>query len=91
MHMLSHAEASEKFIANRERTDWHDDTLWFVRAKRDKASKLLPEWEALRDQASQIKEHMLSNLPQYLLEFKQKHKLMVFRFIGLRMHRSIMK
>ncbi|CAM4275521.1 lactate utilization protein B [Aquirufa beregesia] len=68
--MLSHAEASEKFIANQERTDWHDDTLWFVRAKRDKASKLLPEWEALREQASQIKEHMLSNLPQYLLEFE---------------------
>lgn len=70
MHMLSHAEASEKFIANQERTDWHDDTLWFVRSKRDKASKLLPEWEALREQASQIKEHMLSNLPQYLLEFE---------------------
>ncbi|WP_205749483.1 lactate utilization protein B [Aquirufa rosea] len=70
MHMLSHAEASEKFIANQERTDWHDDTLWFVRAKRDKASKLIPEWEALREHASQIKEHMLSNLPQYLLEFE---------------------
>ncbi|RXK49916.1 lactate utilization protein [Aquirufa rosea] len=68
--MLSHAEASEKFIANQERTDWHDDTLWFVRAKRDKASKLIPEWEALREHASQIKEHMLSNLPQYLLEFE---------------------
>ncbi|MCZ2472746.1 lactate utilization protein [Aquirufa ecclesiirivi] len=72
MHMLNHAEASEKFIANQERTDWHDDTLWFVRSKRDKASKLLPEWEALREQASQIKEHMLSNLPQYLLEFEAK-------------------
>ncbi|MHA8053189.1 lactate utilization protein B [Aquirufa sp. Wall-65K1] len=70
MHMLSHAEASEKFIANQERTDWHDDTLWFVRSKRDKASKLLPEWEALREQASQIKEHLLSHLPQYLLEFE---------------------
>ncbi|MHA8071324.1 lactate utilization protein B [Aquirufa ecclesiirivi] len=72
MHMLNHAEASEKFITNQERTDWHDDTLWFVRSKRDKASKLLPEWEALREQASQIKEHMLSNLPQYLLEFEAK-------------------
>ncbi|MDF0694148.1 lactate utilization protein B [Aquirufa ecclesiirivi] len=72
MHMLNHAEASEKFIANQERTDWHDDTLWFVRSKRDKASKLLPEWEVLREQASQIKEHMLSNLPQYLLEFEAK-------------------
>ncbi len=72
--MLSHAEASEKFIANQERTDWHDDTLWFVRSKRDKVSKLLPEWEALREQASQIKEHMLSHLPQYLLEFEANAK-----------------
>jgi L-lactate dehydrogenase complex protein LldF len=41
--MLSHSEASEKFISDAERTDWHDETLWFVRAKRDKASKVLPE------------------------------------------------
>mgnify|MGYP000648530804 CR=1 FL=1 len=46
--MLSHAEASENFIADAERTDWHDETLWFVRAKRDKASKVLPEWEPNR-------------------------------------------
>ena len=35
--MGSHAEASEKFIADTERTDWHDETLWFVRAKGDNA------------------------------------------------------
>ncbi|MEY3955760.1 MAG: hypothetical protein RLZ73_214, partial [Bacteroidota bacterium] len=49
--MLSHSEASENFIADAERTDWHDETLWFVRAKRDNASKVLPEWEALREHA----------------------------------------
>ena len=68
--MLNHAEASEKFIADAERTTWHDETLWFVRSKRDKVSKLLPEWEALREQASSIKDHTLANLGQYLEEFE---------------------
>jgi L-lactate dehydrogenase complex protein LldF len=70
--MHSHAEASEKFIADAERTDWHDETLWFVRAKRDKASKVLPEWEALREHASQIKDHTLANLGSYLQAFEAK-------------------
>jgi L-lactate dehydrogenase complex protein LldF len=70
--MGSHAEASEKFIADAERTDWHDETLWFVRAKRDKASKVLPEWEALREHASQIKDHTLANLHDYLVAFEAK-------------------
>lgn len=70
--MPSHAEASEKFIADAERTDWHDETLWFVREKRDKASKVLPEWEALREHASQIKDHTLANLGSYLQAFEAK-------------------
>ncbi|USQ04139.1 lactate utilization protein B [Aquirufa antheringensis] len=70
--MSSHAEASEKFIADAERTDWHDETLWFVREKRDKASKVLPEWEALREHASQIKDHTLANLGSYLQAFEAK-------------------
>ena len=49
--MSSHAEASEKFIADAQRTDWHDETLWFVREKRDKVAMVLPEWEALRQHA----------------------------------------
>lgn len=70
--MLSHAEASENFIADAERTDWHDETLWLVREKRDKASKVLPEWEALREHASQIKDHTLANLGAYLQAFEEK-------------------
>ena len=72
--MLSHSEASENFIADAERTDWHDETLWFVRAKRDKASKVLPEWEALREHASQVKDHTLANLGGYLVAFEAKAK-----------------
>ncbi|MFM6936071.1 MAG: lactate utilization protein B [Aquirufa sp.] len=70
--MASHAEASAKFIEDADRTDWHDETLWFVREKRDKASKVLPEWEALREHASQIKDHTLANLQQYLIDFEAK-------------------
>lgn len=68
---LTHAEAAEKFIADEPRTDWHNDTLWFVRQKRDKAAHGLPEWEQLREWASQIKNHTLSNLDQYLVEFEK--------------------
>jgi L-lactate dehydrogenase complex protein LldF len=68
--MLSHSEASEKFIADEERTNWHDETLWFVRSKRDVASKNVQDWERLRDQASAIKDYTLANLEKLLLQFE---------------------
>ena len=71
---ITHAELAEKFIADEPRTDWHDDTLWFVREKRDKAAHGLPEWEDLREWASQIKNHTLSNLSNYLTEFEKNAK-----------------
>ncbi|UFH46220.1 lactate utilization protein [Flavobacterium galactosidilyticum] len=70
----THADLAEKFIADEPRTNWHDDTLWFVREKRDKAAHGLPEWEQLREWASQIKNHTLSNLYNYLTEFEEKAK-----------------
>ena len=69
--MISHPQQAEEFIGNKERTRWHDDTLWFVRGKRDVASRGLPEWEKLREVASQIKDNVLSNLDNYLLEFEK--------------------
>ena len=71
---ITHAELAEKFIVDEPRTDWHDDTLWFVREKRDKAAHGIPEWEQLREWASQIKNHTLSNLSNYLKEFEEKAK-----------------
>lgn len=67
-----HASLSDVFNADEARVNWHDETLWFVRAKRDKAANTLPEWEALRENASQIKDNVLSNLHDYLLEFEGK-------------------
>lgn len=68
---LKHAEAAAQFIKDEPRTNWHDETLWFVRQKRDKAAHGLPEWEQLREWASQIKNHTLSNLDNYLREFER--------------------
>lgn len=72
MKIIEHAQAAEKFIADESRTDWHDETLWLVREKRDKAAHGLPEWEQLREWASQIKNHTLSNLDHLLIEFEKK-------------------
>jgi L-lactate dehydrogenase complex protein LldF len=66
-----HAENADKFNQDFDRTTWHDQTLWMVREKRDKAAFKLPEWERLRTQASQIKDNVLANMHSYLLQFEQ--------------------
>src|SRR6187402_1424933 len=66
----SHAELSEAFNADEPRVNWHDETLWWVRQKRDKAVFNIPEWEQLRETASQIKNNVLSKLGEYLEEFE---------------------
>jgi L-lactate dehydrogenase complex protein LldF len=67
-----HAELSDVFNKDEDRVNWHDETLWFVRAKRDKAAHNIPEWEDLRENASRIKDNVLSNLSQYLLSFEEQ-------------------
>lgn len=69
--MKLHAEAAEEFIKDEARTDWHDETLWYVREKRDLAVHGIPEWEQLREWASQIKNHTLSDLNHYLSLFEK--------------------
>jgi L-lactate dehydrogenase complex protein LldF len=66
----SHAELAAAFNKDEPRVDWHDETLWWVRAKRDIAAHKLPEWELLRETASQIKNNVLSNLSGYLEQFE---------------------
>lgn len=67
---MNHSEAATAFNADAARTGWHDETLWLVRQKRDAAGASVPGWEALREQASQIKAHTLSNLDVYLEQFE---------------------
>jgi len=70
MTLQDHAERADIFNRDEERVDWHDQTLWFVRQKRDRAANTLPEWEALREAASQIKNNVLGNLDEYLVQFE---------------------
>ncbi len=67
----NHPAKAKEFVANDERMHWHDKALWFVREKRDRASKSIPEWEQLRNFADQIKTHTMANLDKYLLEFEK--------------------
>jgi L-lactate dehydrogenase complex protein LldF len=66
-----HPQRAAAFIRDERRTHWHDQALWFVRAKRDRAAKCLPEWETLRAAAEQIKLHTMSRLGDYLEEFER--------------------
>ncbi len=59
------------FVADNDRAHWHDQALWFVRSKRDKMAATLPEWEELRQRASQIKLHTMSRLADLLEEFER--------------------
>jgi L-lactate dehydrogenase complex protein LldF len=65
-----HAELAGEFNRDEDRVNWHDETLWWIRAKRDKNVHQLPEWEDLRSAASQIKNNVLSNLHYYLQQFE---------------------
>ena len=65
-----HPTAAAAFIANGERVRWHDTAVWFARTKRDRATNAVPEWEELRELASQIKLHTMSRLDEYLQEFE---------------------
>lgn len=70
--MKEHAQKAAEFIRDEARTDWHDAALWFVRSKRDKAAHTVPEWEQLRELASQVKDNVLSRLDQYLEQFEAR-------------------
>lgn len=66
-----HAQLADEFNRDEQRVDWHDETLWWVRQKRDRISHAIPEWEDLRNAASAIKHNVLSNLSEYLTQFEQ--------------------
>lgn len=84
-----HSKAAEKFQENKELAAWHDQTLWMMRAKRDKISREVPEWEHLRDMASAIKMYSNSHLDLLLQEFEKMHRQTGLMCIGQRMPMSI--
>jgi L-lactate dehydrogenase complex protein LldF len=68
--MNAHAERAAPFVDNDARMHWHDKAVWYVRGNRDRAAASVPEWEALRELAAQVKAHTLSRLPEYLELFE---------------------
>lgn len=65
----SHSKAAKRFLKNQDYADWHDNTFWGVRVKRDAMAHQLPEWEDLRELASQFKRHTLTHIDEYLTQF----------------------
>ena len=68
---VNQVEAAERFIAATEHEKAHDERLWDMRLRRDAAAHALPEWEDMRVIASAIKQHTLSHLDHYLLQFEK--------------------
>jgi L-lactate dehydrogenase complex protein LldF len=67
-------EAAARFIASPQHLGIHDRNVWEVRKSRDHARDGVEEWEELRELASQIKQHTLSNLDRYLVQFEAAAK-----------------
>lgn len=67
-----HSIAAEAFLKDQRQVAWHNETLWMVRAKRDKMSREVPEWEDLRRKACELKLYSNSHLDELLTQFEQK-------------------
>ena len=66
-----HAKAAERYMQNDAVVTRHDQTFFGVRQKRDRMAQALPEWEELRELASQIKKHTETHLADYLEMFER--------------------
>lgn len=67
-----HSKAAGKFLQDEAKSQWHDNTLWGVRVKRDAMSRDIDEWEDLRNAASAIKKHTVTHLDSYLEKFEER-------------------
>ena len=65
-----HSKAAEQYLQKETVMSRHDQTFFGVRQKRDRMAQSLPEWEDLREAASQIKKHTATHLADYLEQFE---------------------
>lgn len=68
---MDHVSRAREFVADEKRSAWHDEALWFVRARRDEAADRVEDWEALREEAASIKREALSQLPELWEAFEE--------------------
>jgi L-lactate dehydrogenase complex protein LldF len=74
MEPVNQAENAKLFVEDREHERHFDRLIWAMRVARDRAAAAVPEWEQLRDLASETKEHVLSHLAEYLEQFEESAK-----------------
>src|SRR6202045_487828 len=74
MSAIGQAKNAATFLDDKTHEQHLDQLLWMMRTRRDEAARRVPEWEQLRDLASAIKEHTLSNLAHYLEMFESRAK-----------------
>ncbi len=67
---MNHAQTTKAFFKDPQRVGWHDNALWYVRSKRDKAANQVKDWEYLKDAGAAIKQHTLAHLDKYLQNFE---------------------
>ena len=71
---VNQVKLGAEFIADTPHRESNDRCLWAARMRRDKVAATLPEWEEMRELASEIKRHSLSHLDEYLLHFESNLK-----------------
>jgi L-lactate dehydrogenase complex protein LldF len=70
-HPVDPEGLAARFIDLQEHEATHDRLVWGMRHNRDQSIAALPEWAELRELASQIKEHTLTHLDEYLEQFER--------------------
>ena len=88
MSTIDQAENAVAFLNDKTHEQHLDQLLWMLRTKRDEAARRVTEWEQLRELASQIKEHTLSNLAHYLEMFESRARLTALPSTGHRTRMS---
>lgn len=71
MKQVNQVKLGARFIKDTAHRQSHDRCLWEARMRRDRVAASIPEWEDMREAASQIKLHTLSHLDEYLEEFER--------------------
>lgn len=74
MSQVNQVKLGAKFIADTPHRVSHDRCLWAARMRRDSVAQRIPEWEEMRELASQVKLHTLSHLHDYLEMFETRLK-----------------
>ena len=67
---VNQVKLGAEFMADTPHRESNDRCLWAARMRRDKVAKILPEWEEMRNLASEIKKNSLSHLDEYLVQFE---------------------